>query len=245
MTGFVPLQAPRSGFRPLRAQPAAGFAPLWRGAVVPEPTPAPAPEIPPGADPAPAPSPEPDTGEELDVAALRAREDGYRDGLAAGRADAEAELAARLQSLDALAAALDSARARRSAALAPDIADAVTAIARALVGRELAVDSSGVERLVAGILDDLAAADTLLVRVSPRDEALLGAAAPRLLDRLGRDRSLRIQADPSLSAGGAVIETSCGDVDATVETRFRAFADAVAAWASDEGIREGEAADAR
>jgi flagellar biosynthesis/type III secretory pathway protein FliH len=58
--------------------------------------------------------------------------------------------------------------------------------------------------------------------------------APNLLNQLGRDASFHIQSDPELSPGGARIETQLGAIDASVETRFAAFADALAEWAGEE-----------
>ena len=100
------------------------------------------------------------------------------------------------------------------------------------------MDSTGVEALVIDVLGHVQAQDELVIRVAPEDEQLLQSALPSLMERLGRDSTFRIQSDPELHPGGARIETQMGSIDASVETRFAAYADAVDAWATEEASDE-------
>ena len=176
--------------------------------------------------------------EELDAAMLKAREEAFAQGLAEGREAARAEMEAKIARLEALANTLDSGRREVFERCASDVATAVTHIAQNVVQRELLVDSTGVEALVIDVLGHVQAQDELVIRVAPEDEQLLQSALPSLMERLGRDSTFRIQSDPDLHPGGARIETQMGSIDASVETRFAAYADAVDAWATEEASDE-------
>lgn len=176
--------------------------------------------------------------EELDAAMRKAREEAFAQGLAEGREAARAEMDAKIARLEALANTLDSGRREVFDRCASDVATAVTHIAQNVVQRELLVDSTGVEALVIDVLGHVQAQDELVIRVAPEDEQLLQNALPSLMERLGRDSTFRIQSDPELHPGGARIETQMGSIDASVETRFAAYADAVDAWATEEASDE-------
>jgi len=165
-----------------------------------------------------------------DVALHKAYDEAYAMGHAEGLEAGKQEVAARLERLDAVLAELATARQQLFASAAADVASAVVHIAQAVVQRELAVDSSGVARLVTSVIDHLQPDEEIVVRVAPEDEMLILEAAPGLLNQLGRNGSVAVLADPDLHPGGATVETKLGAIDASVETRFAAFADEVEAW---------------
>ncbi len=176
--------------------------------------------------------------EEREAALLKVREEAFALGLAEGREAARNEMEAKLARFEALANKLDSVRREVFERCVSDVASAVTHIAQHVVQRELLVDSSGVEALVIDVLDHLQVQDELVIRVAPEDERLMQDALPTLMEHLGRDSSFRIQADPELHPGGARIETRMGSIDASVETRFAAYAETVDAWATEEASDE-------
>lgn len=113
-----------------------------------------------------------------------------------------------------------------------DTAEAVVLIAWQILRRELAVPGHQVEALVRSVMSDLRSGDDIFVRVSAEDESRLRDVLPALADELGSETKLRIEAHPSISPGGVIVETTWGRVDATVETQMQAFADTVEAWAT-------------
>ena len=193
--------------------------------------------IPAAVAPAPAPAVDPPKEPEAaveDVHLILLREEAWAAGHAAGLAAGEALIQEQVGRLDALVVALTAVRPRLMSASARDVAAAVELIAGAIVQRELAVDSSGVTDLVVSVLQHVQSDDEVVIRVAPEDERLMQSAAPMVLDRLGRDATFRIQSDSSLQPGGVTVETRLGSIDASVETRFAAFAEAVHDWMSAE-----------
>ena len=176
--------------------------------------------------------------EDLEAALLKVREEAFALGLAEGREAARNEMDGKIARLESLANELDSVRREVFERCVSDVATAVTHIAQNVVQRELLVDSTGVEALIIDVLDHVQAQDELVIRVAPEDERLMQNALPKLMERLGRDSNFRIQSDSELHPGGARIETLMGSIDASVETRFAAFADTVDAWATEEASDE-------
>ncbi len=257
MSGFRPLfndDAP--AFEPLQPEgadqhvgaPASGFKPLVGVRVMNRPTPAPvAPE--PTDEPAPEAESDPSATSDPsldslgdapiseaaeDVAQLLAREQGFELGREQGMAAAQTEIAERVQELEALVTELTTLRSQLFKRSVEDLGAAITHIAERVVGRELAVDSSGVERLVIGVLDHVQSTDEVVIRIAPEDERQMRNAAPSVLDHLGRDATFRIEVDPKQSPGGALVQTQLGSIDASVETRFRAFEESIEAWVTEE-----------
>ena len=263
MSGFRPLFGDAAAFVPL--QPAGSDAPL--GETAPEFTPLygkaapiPQPKAPEPVQPAPeseetaaepaelheptASQPMPTVDESEDIALIRAREEGFAIGRDEGLAAAQAEVASRVEHLDGLISELTTLRATLFRNSVQDIGAAITHISERVVGRELAVDSSGVEKLVIEVLDHVQSDDEVVIRIAPEDERQMRNAAPSVLDHLGRDATFRIELDPALQPGGAVVETQLGSIDASVETRFTAFEESVRAWVTEElGVEEPSDAD--
>lgn len=169
-----------------------------------------------------------------DVAQLRAREQGFELGREQGIAAAEAAVASKVAELDALVTELTALRARLFKDSVQDLGAAITHISERIVGRELAVDSSGVERLVIDVLDHVQSDDEVVIRIAPEDERQMRNAAPSVLEHLGRDATFRIEVDENQQPGGVLVETQLGSIDASVETRFRAFEESVRAWVTEE-----------
>jgi len=189
------------------------------------------------AEPIAEPAPEPEGAEEPvveDVAMHRAHDEGFEMGRLEGLAAGEQELAAQLEQAQRLIAELDTLRREIFQRTVTDIAAAVRHIAQDVVHRELFIDSSGVEALVLDVLDHVQSDDEIVIHVAPEDEQLMQMSAPNLLNVLGRDAMVRIQSDPALSPGGVKIETQLGSIDASVETRFAAFAESVQEWGAEE-----------
>jgi flagellar assembly protein FliH len=183
------------------------------------------------AEPAPAAGPPP--APHIDPQAL---ERAFQEGLAEGRRQAMAEHGARWKAQSRVfEQAIASVQQIRDAVFTrsiQDVAEAVVLISWHVIRRELAVPGHQVESLVRSVIGEVRASDEIMVRVAPQDKAEMRAALPTLLEELGRDTSVRLEADPGISSGGAIVETSWGRVDATVETQLQAFAETVEGWAT-------------
>ena len=142
---------------------------------------------------------------------------GVREGEAAGRAGAMAEVQ---PVLDRLARSIDEIsglRARLRAEAEADLVQLSLAIARRVLRREIALDPEALHGLILGALAKLAGQEIARVRVHPAHAAALTAC---LQQNLNTDR-VEILADPSREAGAILFETPRGNLDAGVESQLQ------------------------
>jgi flagellar assembly protein FliH len=153
--------------------------------------------------------PDDDPGEGLGFIA------GHADGLAAGRAEIEAELeveraalvharVAAEQLVAALGVAVDEARRQRALALdglATDLAEAALMLAGAVIGREPGTGADALARALALVNPSAAG----VARLHPED--LVGLDA-------GAHAGITLQADPSIERGGCVLDLPDASIDA-------------------------------
>jgi flagellar assembly protein FliH len=162
---------------------------------------------------------------QVDAAIAAAREEGYRDGMAQGVAQAAAAAAAFAEAgrgLELVAEQLRDDAVREATALAVEVAARV-------LRAELAVRPERVAEVVRGAIRRAADRSSLVARVSPRDLAACRAAAPAIMEQMGGISRLDVVDDPRVSPGSCLLETTAGDVDATVESQLGRILDALAA----------------
>lgn len=101
------------------------------------------------------------------------------------------------------------------------------AIARRILHRELTIDPDALAGVVKAAFDRLDQREILQLRTDPDSEAALRKA----LDSAGLPRNVKIIADPALRRGSLVLETTRGELDASLETQLneiqRGFIDIV------------------
>ena len=165
-------------------------------------------------------------GEEIVAAAgaeaaslrARAREE-------AGLALEAARVAGKAEGLGQAAAALAlAARARDEAigSLEGTVVDAAVAIARRLVGRELAGSRQETLELARGALRAAAGLGDVVLRVAPSDLAALRGAGDALGALAGKG-TLSLAEDPTLGPGEVIVEARGGRVDGRIEARLDAL----------------------
>ncbi len=240
MDGFSPLhEKTEDGFQPLDLGGADdGFEAIgpWGGRSKPEV------ELSPAQDSAPEEDPQavsqvfpavtaPTEEVDLDEVTRVALEQGYEEGFAKGLADGQRKAQQLAGEVEDLLLQLQGLRAEFFNRSVRDVADAILHISNSVVRRELSFDSSGVEQLVIDVLEDATQGDDVVIRLAPEDDRAMKDAYPSLLEALGRDGTFRVELDGSLLAGGAVIETAYGSIDASVRTQLAAFGESVQAWA--------------
>ncbi|MHB0877387.1 MAG: FliH/SctL family protein [Anaerolineae bacterium] len=146
------------------------------------------------------------------------RAEGLRQGTAKAQAD-NAEVAGRLA---ALAGAAEQEVERVFAQAEPQLVDLALAIARRIVGAELAANPVLVAEVVAKAIDEARGAGHHTIHLHPDDVRLIGTFLPQAaIDAGGREWEL--VPDGNLSRGDCYIETALGSVDARLETQFREF----------------------
>jgi type III secretion protein L len=152
---------------------------------------------------------------EAESARARALAEAADAGRAEGRADAAAILAR---------AAMERDRLLREAE--HDVVRLALAVARKILGRDLAATPGAVVDLAAAALAEARGRREVVLRVSPADGAAILGAEERLAAVLAR-APLEIREDASLAPGAAVVDTEGGRIDARVETQLAAVARAI------------------
>jgi len=151
---------------------------------------------------------------ELLEARQQAIAEGYAEGLQAGRSEA-AEQGARIKDLaDSYVTALDNLDFR----LADMVLDLALDVARQVIAGELAVHPERILAVVKLALNQMAETtrEARLI-VNPEDAALIRPHLELILDK----NRLRMVEDVRIVRGGCMIETNQGDLDATLQARWR------------------------
>ena len=161
--------------------------------------------------------PGPDDGEQslearIQSADLRAR----AEGEAAGLERAMQRLEPVIAQLNSMLRELAAQRPRLRMEAEEDTVKLAIAIARRVLHRELATDPDAILGLVKAAFAKLNAREAHRLRVCPA----VTAALQENRGRLELPTSLEIVSDASLLPGGAVFETSRGELDASVDTQL-------------------------
>lgn len=163
------------------------------------------------------PEPEPPSPPEpqIDVEAIRRKafEEGATEGERRGAEKAAQEYAQELAKLRSALEGLLSYKDALRVDAEREVLDLAFAVARRIVRRELTIDNQIALAIVRSCLKDFAGSETRRIRVNERDVELVR-------EQLGTPLEVEVISDPSVSAGGAVLETDQGRLDARIETQL-------------------------
>jgi flagellar assembly protein FliH len=149
-----------------------------------------------------------------------AREEAYQDGFAAGVEQAQAQLAGPASALAAAVQQLQAMRGDAAASVEADAVELALRIAEQALGAALAVDRTLVVEAVRGALRRMVERDHVLILVNPDDLDIVREHVSRLVGELGGIEHCEVQAERRVRPGGAIVRTSEGEVDATLETKL-------------------------
>ena len=142
---------------------------------------------------------------------------GLREGEAAGRQRADAELQPVIDRLARSIEDIGGLRARLRAEAEADLIQLSLAIARRVIRRELAIDPEALHGLVLGALEKLQGQEISRVRVHPSHAALVSAS----LRLNSASANVEVISDPSRAVGTVIFETQHGNLDASVESQLQ------------------------
>jgi len=148
------------------------------------------------------------------------REQAFEEGFAAGVAQAQSQLDGPASALAAAADQLQALRTDAAASVEADAVDLALRIAEQAVGAAIAADRELVVEAVRGALRRLVERDRVLILVNPEDLELVRDHVARLVGELGGIEHCEVQAERRVRPGGAIVRTSEGEVDATLETKL-------------------------
>ncbi len=161
---------------------------------------------------------EPDAQQQVETNLLEARQQavaaGYEEGLQAGRAEAAQE-GLRMKTLaDSYMNALDALDFR----LADMVLDLALDVARQVIAGELAVHPERILPIVKLALNQMAETTReARLLLNPEDAALIRQHLDQIVDK----NRLRMVEDARITRGGCLIETTHGDLDGTLQARWR------------------------
>jgi flagellar assembly protein FliH len=153
----------------------------------------------------------------LDELRRQAFEDGYREGRDKGEEEAKAERAAEIEQLQALKGSLREALAHGIAGLEDVVVEIAFAAACKIVGQAAATED-GARSIVREAMREARAKEGTVLRLSPADHALLAG-------ELAAEPGLEVAADERVAAGGCLVETAGGTLDARLEIQLRQLVD--------------------
>lgn len=150
----------------------------------------------------------------------QAREEGYAEGHAQAQAEAQARLTPALAALEQAVAGVEALRDEIAAGIERDAIELALQLAEKIVAGALAVESERVVDVVRGALRRLSDRRHVTILVNPDDLETIRQATGRLAGELGGIEHCEVQAERRISAGGAMVRTEEGQIDARVQTQL-------------------------
>jgi len=147
--------------------------------------------------------------------ATEARQEGFREGEAAGCARAGAEVQPALEKLARSIEEIAGLRPRLLRESEAELVELAMGIARRILRRELSVDAEALQGLVKAALEKVSAREICRIRAHPE----LEPGIRRCLERESQS-GIQLIGDASLERGTIWVETSRGKLDASFETQL-------------------------
>ena len=146
-----------------------------------------------------------------------ARAAGIREGEAAGRSQAAAEIQPVIDRLSRSVEELAHLRPQLRKDAEADMVRLSLAIARRVLRRELSIDPDALHGLVLAALEKLQGQEVSRVKVHPS----LAPSVTACLRESRSGRDIEVAPDPSREPGAVIFETSRGNLDASVDSQLQ------------------------
>ena len=147
----------------------------------------------------------------------QAHDAGRREGEEAASRQLGARVDAQISKLAQGLAELASLRARVRREAEIEMVQLSVAVARKILNRDTQTDPDALVGVFKAALQKVESREVLRVRVSPHHADSLR----RNIEQAGLPQRIDVQADPGLEAGGIVLETTQGSLDASIETQLQ------------------------
>lgn len=157
---------------------------------------------------------------EAEMAREAAVADGWREGYEAGVAQSRGEMRDAVSATMAILAAMEAELSALPERLAQEVAAIGLETAARILRAELDQRPERVVDVARGAIRRATDRDRLLAHVNPADLAVMREATDGLIDQMGGIHRFDVIEDPRIAAGGVVLETPSGDVDARIESQL-------------------------
>lgn len=158
---------------------------------------------------------------ELEAASERrakeAREAALREGEAAGRNQATAQIQPLLDKLAQSIRQVGEMRPKLRHEAETDVVKLALAIAKKILHRELSADPDSISALIRVAMEKIRTHEILRVRIHPQHHP----AVQQAVAQATMGAQIEIIPDAKLQLGGVIVETTRGEFDASVETQLR------------------------
>jgi flagellar biosynthesis/type III secretory pathway protein FliH len=152
---------------------------------------------------------------------------GFEEGRAAGLAAAEEATGQSIQRLAAVVNGIHESHAAFFRSAERQVVDLALQIAQKVVEREVENMPDMAINVIRAALEEMDARTAVRVRVNPADEELLRRRWAQVVPpSIGADR-IELQQDERVQSGGAIIETTHGQVDAQLESKLAQLGNAL------------------
>jgi flagellar assembly protein FliH len=181
--------------------------------------------------------------QEAEAARLAGYNAGYEQGYAEGLAAAEAVMARSIQDLSRIVGSVVENHAEFFRAAERHVVDLALQIAQRVVEHEIENMPDLAVNVIRAALDEMDARTAVRVRVNPDDQELLRRRWAQVVPPgIGPDR-IELQPDERVQTGGAIIETTHGQVDAQLESKLQQLGNALWTFVMDVNSQDEQAAD--
>jgi flagellar assembly protein FliH len=188
--------------------------------------------------------PPPDFSVLEEAARIEGYNRGHEEGYAAGLAAAEVAMAAQIEQLARLANNVVEQHAGFYRAAERQVVDLALQIAQRVVEHDVQNMPDLAVGVIRAALDEMDARTAVRVRVSPDDEELLRRRWSQVVPPGIDAARIELQADERIQSGGAVIETTQGQVDSQLETKLAQLGNALWTFVTDSTSEQTDNADA-
>jgi flagellar assembly protein FliH len=158
-----------------------------------------------------------------------ARQQGHEEGYAAGLAAAQEELAPAVQALATVHAEIQARREELVDVVEERAVELALQIAEKVVAGTIEVQPERVVDVVRGALRCLVDRERVTVQVNTLDLELVRDAVASLSGTLGGIGHFEVQEERRVTRGGAIVVSSGGEVDASIETKLQRAREALEA----------------
>lgn len=145
---------------------------------------------------------------------------GYEAGLERGLAEARARTDQAVEAFAAAERSLAELHDRYVAETEAAAVDLAFQIAEKVIGATIASDREAVLGVVSGALLRTTDRDHLVLEVNPGDFELVRDSAAELAARLGGISRMEVVSERRVEAGGCVVRTEAGEIDARVSSQL-------------------------
>lgn len=145
---------------------------------------------------------------------------GHEEGMERGLAEARVRVEQALEAVAAAERAMAEMHDRYVADAEAAAVDLAFQIAEKVIGTTIATDREAVLGVVSGALLRTTDRDHLVLEVNPGDFELVRDSAAELAARLGGISRMEVVSERRVEAGGCVVRTEAGEIDARVSSQL-------------------------